>query len=85
MGKNVSNDKKQENSPRITEEISDLEERLNEVELQLVDAKEFSHISSDAFQALQEQIAELREMFEHLLLIKSNPEQKSTNPISEYF
>ena len=80
----MSMEKKEPETNRITEEISDLEERLNEVELQLVDAKEFSHISSDAFQALQEQIAELREMFESLLALKDTEPKKSNSPYSEY-
>ena len=77
-------DKKQEESTRITEEIDDLEERLNDLELQMVDAKEFTHLSSEAFESLQNQIAELREMFETLISISSTPQQKSSAPVSEY-
>lgn len=80
----MSNEEKHEKNNRITEEISDLEERLNDLELQMVDAKEFSHISSEAFESLQNQIAELREMFEQLILIKTTPAEKRPSPISEY-
>lgn len=83
----MPNTKKQEETTRKTEEIElidDLDERLNDLELQMVDAKEFTHISSEAFEALQSQIAELREMFETLLSLASTPQQKSSTPISEY-
>ena len=79
------NDKKQENESRLTEEMSDLEERLNDLELQMVDAKEFSHISSEAFESLQNQISELRELFEQLLMLKTPDEEKRSPPLSEYY
>jgi uncharacterized coiled-coil DUF342 family protein len=81
----MSNEKKQENPIRLIKEIDDLEERLNELELNMVDAKEFTHISNEAFEALQEQITELREMFESLLSLNntSQPEPRSA-PYSEY-
>lgn len=80
----MSMEKKETETNRINQEITDLEERLNDLELQMVDAKEFTHISSDAFEALQAQIAELREMFESLLLIKSPDTEKSISPFAEY-
>ncbi len=80
----MPNDKKQDIPLRINEEIDDMDQRLNELELQMVDAKEFSHLSSEAFESLQNQIAELREMFETLLSIASSPQQKSSAPVSEY-
>ena len=75
---------KKDNFPRITEEITDLEVRLNDLELQMVDAKEFTHLSSEAFEALQNQIAELREMFETLLSMKTTPQEKISSPFAEY-
>ena len=83
----MSNEKKQEETTRKTEEIElidDLDERLNDLELQMVDAKEFTHISSEAFEALQDQIAELREMFETLLSLSTTPQGKRPSPVSEY-
>ena len=80
----MSNVKKQENTGRITEELSDLEERLNDLELHMVDAKDFTHISSDAFEQLQRQIDELREMFETLLTLKDIPQERTSTPVSEY-
>ena len=80
----MSNEKKQDSTPRKNEEITDLEERLNELELQMIDAKEFSYLSSDAFESLQRQIAELREMVETLLSIPTNNQEKNLSPVSEY-
>ena len=79
------NDKKQENESRMTDEISDLEESVNDLELQMVDAKEFSHISREAFEKLQNQISELRELFEQLLVLKTPDEEKRSPPLSEYY
>ncbi len=42
------------------EEKADLETRLNDVELQLIEAKEFSHLSSEVFELLQTQIDEIK-------------------------
>lgn len=59
-----------------TEEADDLEERVNEVELQLISAKEFSHLSSETLELLQQQIDELRSMLEKLLVPPAISEPK---------
>ena len=51
------------------EEIEDLAERINNVELGVTDAKEFSQLSSEAFEALQKQINDLKFMI--LTLVES--------------
>ena len=55
------------------DEIEDLTERVNNVELNLIESKEFSHLSSEAFEALQFQINELRSLVENLVLPKESP------------
>ena len=87
--KKLSKSSKQHSKPfssinKISTELSDINERLNDVELDIVDAKEFSHISSDAFEVLQKQINELRAIIQTFLGIpdeqkteESNAEQKS--------
>ena len=80
----MSNEKTQDTTPRINEEISDLEQRLNDLELEMVDAKEFSHITGDAFESLQNQIAELREMVETLLTLSTTGQERNESPVSEY-
>lgn len=73
------------NKEKKYDEIIDIENRLNDLELQMVDAKEFTFISSDAFDALQKQITELREMLEQLLVIKNNSTvEEKTTFFSEY-
>ena len=57
---------KSKNSNLVLKEVEDLAQRLNDVELDLVDAKEFSHLSSDAFLVLQNQINELKELIESM-------------------
>lgn len=48
---------------KLKEEIlEDLDGRVQEIELELTEAKEFSHLSHDAFEQLQEQINELRDL-----------------------
>ena len=42
--------------------LEDTHERLQEVELELTEAKEFSHLSHDAFEQLQAQINEIRDL-----------------------
>ena len=65
--------------------ILDLEERLNDLELQMIEATEFSHISSEAFETLQTQITELKQMFESLLSISNtSPTQEIKSSFSEY-
>ena len=51
------------------EEIEDLAERINNVELGVTDAKEFSQLSSEALEALQKQINDLKFMI--LTLVES--------------
>ncbi|MHA2101669.1 MAG: hypothetical protein ACW99A_23715 [Candidatus Kariarchaeaceae archaeon] len=60
--------KKIEKSKLVFKEVEDLAYRLNEVELELVDAKEFSHLSSEAFLVLQNQITELKELIESIIV-----------------
>lgn len=64
----------------LESELDDLLERVNMVELELVDAKEFSHLSSDAFEALQTQINELREMVETVLSLNTEPTEVRPSP-----
>lgn len=61
---------------KISAELADINERLNDVELNIVDAKEFSHISGDAFEFLQNQINELKTIIQTVLGI---PDEQSTN------
>ena len=51
----------------IQEEIEDLAERVNNVELSVTDAKEFSQLSSEALETLQKQINELKEVIVSLI------------------
>jgi len=68
------------------EEKTDLEERLNDVELEVIDAKEFTHLSSEAFELLQTQINEIRTMLEQLLIGKPpEPEKKKWQDDIMYF
>ena len=46
-----------------------LEQRLKTLEVEMMDAKKFSHLSSDAMELMQQQINELRETLEHLIFI----------------
>ncbi len=61
------------------EEMDDLADRLNSVELELVEAKEFSHLSSEVFEILQSQIDELRTLFTELVS-KNSGETESSEP-----
>ena len=63
--------KKKANS-LIQEEVGDLAERLNDVELDIAEAKEFSHLSSEVFVILQKQINELKYLLAVLVLPKDN-------------
>jgi len=54
----------------IQEEIEDLAERVNNVELSVTDAKEFSQLSSEALETLQKQINELKEVIISLIELK---------------
>ena len=65
------------------EEKTDLEERLNDVELELIDAKEFTHLSSEAFEMLQSQINEIQTMLEELLV--GEPPEKMEEPYLMFF
>ncbi len=90
----MSNLKKQEKNKRIEDknpvskeqliDIDDVENRLNDLELQMIDAKEFSFLSSEAFEQLQRQITELREMFETLLSLRTTTNEKNYDTPSEY-
>ena len=90
----MSNDKKQVKNDPIEKEniivqdqfvdLEDVENRINDLELGMIDAKEFTHLSSEAFEQLQRQIDELREMFETLLSLKAKPEEKRSIIHSEY-
>ena len=51
----------------IQEEIEDLAERVNNVELSVTDAKEFSQLSSEALETLQKQINDLKEVIVSLI------------------
>lgn len=71
---------------RSTEEefIDDLSGRLNHVELELIEAKEFSHLSSEVFEVLQSQINEIKEIVESLFSFeKKTPE--TINSLREYY
>ena len=55
----------------IQEEIEDLAERVNNVELGVTDAKEFSQLSSEALEVLQKQINELK----HVIITLIEPKK----------
>ena len=58
MSENTSIVKK--NKSLIQLEINDLSERMNTLELNMVEAKEFTHLSAEVFTVLQNQINDLK-------------------------
>ncbi len=61
-------------------EVEDLAERLNDVELDIAEAKKFSHLSSEVFVILQNQINEIKYVLAVLIQSKDNS-PKSGNGI----
>lgn len=56
----------------ITElEAEDLYNRLNDVELDIAESKEFSHLSAEALLSLQNQINEFKGILIHLIMNQS--------------
>ena len=69
--------------------FDDVEERLNDVELNMAEAKEFTHLSSDAIEDLQNQLNELRGLLEQLIMsfpnLKSDENTKIPKKSFGYF
>ena len=51
----------------LHDEIEDLAERINTLELNMVEAKEFTHLSAEVFAILQNQINELKLVITHIV------------------
>ncbi len=62
------------------QEVENLAERLNDVELDIAEAKKFSHLSSEVFVILQNQINEIKYVLAVLIQSKDNS-PKSGNGI----
>jgi hypothetical protein len=54
------------------QEVKDLAERLNDVELDIAEAKKFSQLSSEVFVVLQNQINEIKYVLAVLIQSKDN-------------
>lgn len=51
----------------LHDEIEDFAERINTLELNMVEAKEFTHLSAEVFAILQNQINELKLVITHIV------------------
>lgn len=55
------------NEKLLKAEIEDFEKRINDIELDLVEAKEYTHLSSEALLIFQGQINDMKELIGEFL------------------
>lgn len=58
------------------EESNEIESRIEKTENNIEEMKQFTHLTADVFENLQEQINEMREMVEKLLLQNTSTPKK---------